>query len=523
MAGDLINTTDYWTTLQITRQDVEFLHNYLFDHETPLTPRELVAVLIAERVHVERLETQKKRQANSKTYLPRENFQVGDELVFPAMNWKHGKVTSGRAGANPEIGSFDVVTVEFDDGSERLFASGLPLHKLNDQPVTVKEDDEFDPEDVLQGFGSEIEKKIEAAFKEDGQLVRIAGRWFPRALLVDVNVGNLNLAEAVLDMSGGEPLPTSALLKDVSLPDGVNPKLAEFSLNLALQEDDRFDEVGPAGQVLWCLRRLEPAEVREAPLFLRYSRIDHDRSLLSPQMLNLEAQLDDELSEIDAKSDPKINEVTISLIYPHLRAGTLPISARVRSMFPTAYESPRVRFTLVDGKTKQKIPGWVVREHGYVYGLREWYKSNELIPGSLVRIRRSATPGEVIIEAKTYRATKDWVRTVIVGADGGMVFAMLKQNISAEFNDRMAFAIPSFEAVDQLWTQDKKKPFEKLVAEMIHEMSKLTPQGHVHAQELYSAVNIVRRVPPGPLFALLSSKPEFTHVGDLHFRLNESE
>ena len=59
--------------------------------------------------------------------------------------------------------------------------------------------------------------------------------------------------------------------------------------------------------------------------------------------------------------------------------------------------------------------------------------------------------------------------------------------------------------------------------EMIREMSKLTPQGHVHAQELYSAVNIVKRVPPGPLFALLSSKPEFTHVGDLHFRLSDSE
>jgi len=128
----------------------------------------------------------------------------------------------------------------------------------------------------------------------------------------------------------------------------------------------------------------------------------------------------------------------------------------------------------------------------------------------------------VIIEAKPYR-TKDWVRTVIVGADGGMVFAMLKQSISAEFNDRMAFAIPSRETVDQLWLQDKKRPFEKLVAELIREMSKLTPQGHVHAQELYSAVNIVRRVPPAPLFALLASKPEFTHVGDLHFRLNERE
>ena len=144
------------------------------------------------------------------------------------------------------------------------------------------------------------------------------------------------------------------------------------------------------------------------------------------------------------------------------------------------------------------------------------------MPGSLVRIRRSETLGEVIIEAKSYRA-KDWVRTVIVGTDGGMVFAMLKQSISAEFNDRMSFAIPSYDTLDQLWKQDKKQPFEKLVADMIREMSKLTPQGHVHAQELYSAVNIVRRVPPGPLFALLSSRPEFSHVGDLHFRLSDSE
>jgi hypothetical protein len=103
------------------------------------------------------------------------------------------------------------------------------------------------------------------------------------------------------------------------------------------------------------------------------------------------------------------------------------------------------------------------------------------------------------------------------------VFAMLKQSISAEFNDRMVFAIPSLEAVDQLWTQGhgQKRPFEQLVVSMIRELSKLTPQGHVHAQELYSAINIVRRVPPAPLFALLASNSEITHVGDLHFRLSE--
>jgi hypothetical protein len=385
------------------------------------------------------------------------------------------------------------------------------------------EEDEFDAEAILRENASDLEKKIEAAFRTGDEIVRIAGRWFPRALLVDVNVGHLNLAEAVLDMAGGEPLPTSALLKDVALPEGVNPKLAEFSLNYALQEDERFDEVGPAGQVLWCLRRLEPDEVRDVPLHLRYSPIEYDRSTLTTQMQNLEAQLDDELSEVQANPAADVKEVTVSLIYPHLRAGTLPLSARVRPLFPTAYESPRVRFTLVDGRTKQKMPGWVVREHGYVFGLREWYKANDLMAGSLIRIRRGEQPGEVIIEAKTYRSTKDWVRTVIVGTDGGMVFALLKQPVSAEFNDRMAFAIPSMEAVDQVWLQDRRRPFEKLVADMIREMSKLAPQGHVHAQELYSAVNIARRVPPGPLFALLASKPEFTHIGDLYFRLSELE
>ncbi|HET9913396.1 MAG TPA: hypothetical protein VFQ13_15990 [Anaerolineales bacterium] len=522
MVSDPLISIDYWTDLQITQQDVEFLHNHLFEHETPLTARELVTVFVNERIRAERLATQQRRQAGGKTYVPKESYQVGDDLIFPALNWKHGKVTAVRAGTNPEIGPFDVLTVDLGNGAERLFASNLPDHSLNDQPAAVEEDG-FDAEEILRTHGSVLEKKIEAAFRAGDEIVRIAGRWFPRALLVDVNVGHLNLAEAVLDMAGGEPLPTSALLRDVSLPDNVNPKLAEFSLNYALQEDARFDEVGPAGQVLWCLRRLEPEEVRDIPLHLRYSPIEYDRAALTPQMLNLESQLDDELSEVEAGSSVDIKEATVALIYPHLRAGTLPLSARIRSLFPTAYETPRVRLTLVDGKTKQKFPGWVVREHGYVFGLREWYKANDFMAGSLVRIRRGEQPGEVVVEAKTYRSTKDWVRTVIVGADGGMVFALLKQPISAEFNDRMAFAIPSMDAVDQLWLQDRKRPFEKLVADMIREMSKLTPQGHVHAQELYSAVNIVRRVPPAPLLALLGSRPEFTHIGDLYFRLSEVE
>ena len=520
MASEPIISINYWKDLQVTKQDIEFLHNYLFETETPLTTREMVAELIRERYRAESLSVQQRRQSGGKIYFPRDAYRSGDDLVFPALDWVHGKVSETRKGVNPSIGEFDVLTVQMEDGAERLFASKLTVHSLNEDPGSAEEDD-FDPDAILRSQGNTLDKKLETRLRDDEEIVQIAGRWFPRALLIDINVGNLNLAEAVLDMSAGEPLPTSALLKDVSLPEGENPKLAEFSLNLALQEDERFDEVGPAGEVLWCLHRLEPQDVREVPFYLQYSPIDHDRSVLTEEMLELEKQLDDELSEIDIDDSELSEEVTIPLIYPHLRVGTLPLSSRVKSLFPTAYEAPRVRFTLVDGTTDKRFPGWVVREHKYVYGLNDFYKDSELMPGSLVSVRKGENPGEVIIEARNYRSTKDWLRTAILGTDGIMVFAMLKQSVSAEFNERMSIAVPAFDTVDQAWIQTSKRPLEQLVVSLIREMSKLTPQGHVHAQELYSAVNIIRRVPPAPLFAILQTKPEISHVGDLHFKLSD--
>lgn len=520
MTGAFTLPTEYWLSVQVTPQDVENLHTILFERETPLTTRDLVSEFIDARLRAERLVAENKQKAAGKRFIPKDSYAVGEQLVFPALGWAHGKVTAVRAGVNPAVDEFDVITVSFEDQTERMFAARLASHFLNDETLVMQESEEVSSAVILNEHGAALEKKLEEAFVVDEGLVKIAGRWFPRALLIDINEGQLNLAEAVLDMAGGEPLPVEALLKDVELSGGTNPKLAEFSLNYALQDDERFDEVGPAGQVLWCLRRLEPDFVREVPAPLNYSELPYDRSVLSPEMRALEAQLDDELSPLEgADSRDDVSSVTITLIYPHLRAGTLPVSPRTRKLFPTAYESPRVRFTLVDGKTKQRIPAWVVLEHGYVFGLREWYKAHQLIPGSLVQVRRGEKPGEVIVEAKSQRSSKDWVRTVMVGSDGGFVFAMLKQNITAEFNDRMVIHVPDFKALDPVW--EKRRSFEDLLLIVMKELSKSNPQGHVHAQELYAALNLVRRVPPAPIFAMLASSPAFTHVGDLHFRLNE--
>jgi hypothetical protein len=513
---------DYWDKIQISKQDLEALQTHLFEVETPLTVQDLTTVFVAARLKSEQQSREAKRLAAGRAYLPRDTYAAGDELVFPALDWKHGKVLSSRAGLNPEVGAFDVITVELETGAEQMFAATLADHALNEAPDPAAESAGASLDDIIEEHGEGLEQKLASALAADEALVNIAGRWFARGLLIDVTEGQLNLAEAVLDMSQGEPQPTAALLKDVELPAGVNPKLAEFSLNRALQDDPRFDEVGPAGQVLWCLHRLEPEGVREIPAFLQYKPIPHDPSVMDDSMRLLEAQLDDELSEVlPAPAERKeIKEVTISLIYPHLRAGTLPISARTKALIPTAYESERVRFTLVDARSGVRMPAWVVRKHGYAFGLREWYKSHQLIPGSLVVLRKGEKPGEVIVEAKTQRASKDWIRTLIVGADGGLVFAMLKQPITAEFNDRMAIYVGDFHALDPLW--EKQRSFEEQVVAMMRELMKVNPQGHVHAQELYSAMNLVRRVPPAPLFSLLSTQPRFAHVGDLHFKLEDA-
>jgi hypothetical protein len=45
----------------------------------------------------------------------------------------------------------------------------------------------------------------------------------------------------------------------------------------------------------------------------------------------------------------------------------------------------------------------------------------------------------------------------------------------------------------------------------------------VHAQELYSALNVIRRCPPGPLLVHLTVDSRYKHVGDLHYRLASTE
>jgi len=515
----------YWNTLEITQQDIEYLYSYLLEKEIPLPSDELSEALIKQRIKSEKEKLQERQRKNGEIYLPKMEYEVGQKVQFPAINWVSGVITDVREGNNPELPEFNVMTVDMENGQQRQFATNLDEHQLNEATTTTEDTSEENIQEIIDKFGSEITAKLEEKLDENKDIVRIGANWFPKSLLIEFNVGHLNLAEAVLDMHQGGPLTVDALLKEIDVETDDPQELVRFSLNYALQEDPRFDEVGPSGIVQWFLNRLEPDYVRERPIQLTPSPADYDPSVMTKEMIRAEQQIDDELIEPVDEFLPKsqLKETSIVLNYPHWRIGSIPLTPISRQFFPTAIDTPRVKFKLID-PSGEEISAWVVRPHSYVYGLREYYEENELMPGSILTIKPGKQPGEVIIHPKKKRTNREWIRTLLIGADGGVVFAMLKQTITADFNERMAIAVPSTEVLDELWEKRAKNPhpLKKVMVTTMRELAKLNPQGHVHSVELYAAINCIQRFQPGAIFSTLASDPDFIAVGDLYFRLSEN-
>jgi hypothetical protein len=515
---------DYWESFQIQPSDLEFIYNHLIELETPQTPQELLRALISERIRLEVELLKSQQSSGGAVYLPKNHYKEAQSISFPSLEWKSGKVIAVRSGNNPDLPPFEVITVQFESGEKKIYAAGLEDHKLN-KPVDVKFDDPLLNETfIVKQYGEILLARLSDFLESDSDIVRIAGKWFPRALLVDVNIGHLNLAEAVLEMADGGPLTTRAILEQIELPTDVNPKLTEFSLNLALQEDGRFDEVGPSGEVLWFLRRLEPDGVRNPPIYLKFNQVHIENDNKADLLKSLQREVIDEM-EIEESTKEELDHLSINLIFPHWRSGTIPLSSRVRRLLPTAYESPRVQFTFVDRDSKQRISAWVVRASQYVFGLRDWYQAQGLFPGSVVNIQRSKFPGEVIIWAEKKRPSREWIRTVLIGADGGIVFAMLKQMVVSAYNDRMAIAVPDLKALDELWeagASKQKGSLEGIIHKIMVDLAKLSPQGHIHAIELYAAVNLLRRCPPSVILHILTTSTWSKYLGDLYFKPEET-
>jgi len=513
---------------KIETDDVDELVNILMERETPMTHQELALILVEKYLEKQKADFVERYQGAA-IYQPSGGYEVGQRLVFPQYEFETAHVVAVREGISEDYGKFSVIAVEFDDvllntqDKPREFAANfVQEHPLNavqeDADANLGNIDSIRAEDILEASRETILSQLKTALEANEVLLAIAGYWFPGELVIEVDIGHLHLAEAVLDMAAGGPLTTEAILEQIGGLGDVPQILQVFSMNVALDEDKRFDEVGAAGEVMWYLNRLEPEMVNRVPAVLQYDPIPYDPSLLTDEMVQLERELKDELSDIPLKQ--RVDVATVLLLYPHRRVGTLPLNVETRQIFPTA-RTPRICIQLVDELDGEMYTAWVVHEHHYIYGLEAYYNKHHLPIGAFVQVRRGETAGQYSLSHDAHRAHTEWIR-LFTPQDDQMNFDTKKRSIGAGFDDLVIVGVDDLEAVDTFVSRHRQLNIAALIRRCLQGLSRLTPQGTVHAKTLYSVINIVRRCPPGPLFATLVANPDFEDVGGHYWKLSSS-
>jgi len=159
--------------------------------------------------------------------------------------------------------------------------------------------------------------------------------------------------------------------------------------------------------------------------------------------------------------------------------------------------------------------GWINHEHGYIAGLSKWYEAHHIPAGAYLRLERTKKAGVIMIDIEPRRMRREWVRVASI-EDDRIVFGMQKRPISCEYDELMVVDHVDPEEIDAfaVKVQEEGIPLSRIVRNVVPELVKLNPAGTVHAKTVYSAVNMVRRCPPGPVFAILSRDAAYALEGD---------
>jgi len=352
--------------------------------------------------------------------------------------------------------------------------------------------------------------------------VAVDEQWLLADMLAEVNIGHLNIAEALIYMQE-KPLKTEQFFDDLGLDANVSLPMRAVSLNHAFNHDPRFDQIDVQGEPHWYIKTLVPDGVLNPPMLLQHTSTAYNRALLSVELLQLEWELDDEWGESSLNNDipSVVPSTTMTLTYPHRRYGTLPLSGRTRSFFPNC-DQDRSMITIVDGRWGNRYTCWVAHKERYVYGLGKWMDDHELPVGAILTLERSPDEKELILDFRTRRAKREWARIATADLENRhLTFEMNKIMIACEYDEYLVVADHSTEPIDELRNSlhEEGVGLMDVVEQVTPELIKLNPQGTVHAKSVYSATNILYRCAPGAVFYALISNRKFTDVGDGFFAL----
>ena len=525
---------EYWRTFSPADDDVRYARDVIAESSRPMETAELARAIVYRRMHQER-ERIREMLDRGRFYNPAEAYEVGEELLFPALDFAAGVIVGKRAGYLPHHPPFQVISVQ-TGGAVREFASEYTeAHKLNQSVQRAADLGEgISPAAVFERFAEPVTGAVGsalAAAAESG-FVQHEKRWYLRESMPDVHVGYLNLAEAVIEVawesaSGSgvqKPLTTDDILGQVGLQGASSPEVARFSMDLALARDERFVDVGDGNGHLWLLRRLVPEHAIGVPARLRHEPIAFSVEAIPTEALSLVWGVPDELSSMAAAATHLEERQTVDLVlpYPHWRAGTLPLTSGLASVLPQR-ESGLGVVTLMDPTSDERITAWVSYEHRYVSSLQGWYDAHQIPAGAFITVSRTNQAGVYTLGCKVKRRQqREFVRLVSVDGDK-LAFEIRRQPMAVEFDETMVMLDETPQLTDGLWRRvtTSRRAISELLREVFAELAKLSPQGTVHFNTLYTAINVVRRCPPEPILAELSLDWRYVGVGSGYYAMDE--
>ena len=171
---------------------------------------------------------------------------------------------------------------------------------------------------------------------------------------------------------------------------------------------------------------------------------------------------------------------------------------------------------LVDGRWGNRFPAWVNHKGRYIAGLQAWMDKHKLPAGALITLERRPD-GDIVVDFRPKRMRREWMRWGQLDEDGELDIQLRKQEISCEYDEQIVIGAEKSEEFARMRANAARKPLGELVFQVFSDLAGLS--GSVSAKTVYSAVNLVRRVTPQPVFAALAADDRLERLPDSNFRL----
>ena len=523
--GLATQTEAFWREVyELSESDKDLVTGLILEAGRPQQLDALVSAIIMHRFRAEKdLAAQQARLG--RIYRPVDEYEVGEELVFSALDFLVGRVVAVRSGQNPRYEPFSVIRVSFEEAAperefaapEREFAAGMkqahPLSRPVEDLLRAHEA-EMSEADMARLFGHYVALQLEPALEASDDFVWFNDTWFLRELLPEINVGHLNLAEAMI-YEAARPLSAPQMLREPALAatGWVDSQL--FALNHSLGQDERFDNVSMTEEPSWYLHALEPEAVLRRPAVLEPAFRARGGEYLGLTMLDLVDEVGDELDDVETMMMREASSIHFEVNYPHLCAGTMPATLQFLRMLPPV-DNRHFALTMIEASSDRRFDVWVVPGERYVCGLGDWYASVGMCIGGQVSVTPTDDELTFTLSAPPTRGRRsEWIRSVSI-VEGRLVLQMQRASVAVRCDRNMLVHVPDREAVLGLMEHagDAQLPLRTVIRDVFAELAKLSSRGVVHAKSIYSMANLLRRTAAVSIFAELTRSACYDPVGD---------